>query len=142
MAGLTYAVDQRLSFSVAILVSHGPKLRFQSDVQDKTNAGVPKWQAMVSVVGISENGMPPGNDNLMVGINSAEDPFRGLTQGALVTFDNLRIGVSTPEVKQKDGGSPRVAGGKAWFTASGIRAAGSPAQEAISKHFPKAEAAS
>ena len=138
---MTYAVDQKLSFSVAILISSRPKLRFQSDQQDKTNSGVPKWQAMVSVVGISDNGMPPGNDNLMIGINAERDPFTGLSQGALVVFDNLRIGVSTPEVKQKDGGSPRVAGGKAWFTASGIRAAGSPAQEAISKHFGKQEAA-
>jgi hypothetical protein len=144
VAGMTFTIDQKLTFSAAVLISSGPKFKFQSDQQDTTNSGVKRWECIVSVVGISDNGMPPGNDNLSVGINAEHDPFTGLSQGALVTFDNLRVGHSTAEIKEK-GGRTRVAGGKPWFTANGIRAASSATQaaDAVSKHFgSKAEVAS
>ena len=51
------------------------------------------------------------------------NPAASIPPGTPVEFGNFRVGVSAPEMRD-NGRGPRVSGGRAWYSAQGVRASG------------------
>lgn len=118
MAG-TFVVDQAASFTMSLLMAVGPKMDFDNpNIQATDVNGVPKWEAQVAVSFTAEPGRKPVSEVINVGITAQANPAEHVQPGP-VQFDNLRVGTTPPEVK----GNGRVAGGRFWYTAQGIRPA-------------------
>jgi len=121
MAG-NYLIDSA-SFTGMILMGCMPREKFgEPGTQERTaNGNVPKWVVEVAV------SFPPANDRkvpsevITVTVAAHSDPAEGLSPGLPVTLDNLRLGVSTAQLK-----GDRVSGGKPWFIADAVRSTATP----------------
>lgn len=124
MAGLSYTIDTAASFTLAILMSAGPREEFQKPgVQEHAKDGTPKWSCTIGVSSPPVGAFPAQSDMITVTVTQPNDPALDITPGMPVTLIDLRVGVSAPE--KRDNG--RIAGGKSFFQASGIRPAITPA---------------
>jgi hypothetical protein len=66
--------------------------------------------------------MRPISEVITVSLTGGTNPGDVLTPGTPVEFDKLRVGVSSPEMRDSGNGrGPRVSGGRAWYSASGVR---------------------
>src|SRR5215471_2926951 len=119
----TYAINTAATFATAMLMACQPKLAFGTQDQDRTAAGLPKWEAQVAVTYVAEPGMRAVSEVIAVTIAAETDPAAGVPVPCLVEFTDLRMGVSTAEARQDDRGGARVRGGRPWFQASSIRQA-------------------
>lgn len=116
----TYQIDGRATFSALLQLSSGPRLEYGTQQQAVTQNGERKWEATLVATFVAEPGRPVMSEVIKVGLTGgSEDPCRSIPPGTPVEVDGFKIGVSAPE--KRDNG--RVTGGKAWFQASGIRAA-------------------
>ena len=114
----TVVVDQQATFSSPPLVmSVGPRLKFNSTDQDITRDGQRKWSVQVAVSYFSEYGMRPQAEVIEVTI-VGEDPSAMVQPGSPVQFDRLRQGISAPEMNNESG---RIRGGKPFWSADGVR---------------------
>jgi hypothetical protein len=104
----TMKIDQGASFSLAILMSVQPKMKFangrRTGEQDVSAIGVPKWAVQVSVAD-RETGQA---DLIKVTVTSNHNPAEAAQVGTPVLFENLGIGIMN--------GSP-------YFLASGLQSA-------------------
>lgn len=98
-------------------MSVGPKLEFGSDAQAVTRDGEKRWIVQAACAYTAEPGMKSQAEVIEVTING-EDPSATIAPGAQVEFLQLRLGISSPERRGE-----RVIGGKAWYSASGVRVA-------------------
>jgi hypothetical protein len=114
----TLAIDPRNTFARAVLMAIGPKLEYGTGAQAASAQGVPKWEAQVAVTYLSEPGRSrPDSEVINVTLTQPEDPAKTVQSGE-VEFDGLRVGWTSPEVR--DG---RARGGRPWYQAAGIRSA-------------------
>ncbi len=120
----TFTVDCSATFATAILMSSAPKMRFGTEVQDASAAGLPKWTVEAAVTFTAEAGMRPVSEVIGITTTSPADPGQGIDQGSMIAFDGFRVG-STPPEKNERGG---IRGGKFWYQAAAIRRAGAPAR--------------
>jgi hypothetical protein len=115
-----YAIDPHRSFTAAVLMGSGPRMKFGTLDQDVTTTGEKRWFVEVAVT------MPPASPGqrsqsevITVGISGPPtDPAEGILPGAVVELDNLKVGIMQPERGEGD----RIRGGRPYFTASGVRA--------------------
>lgn len=116
MAG-TFVIDQQASFTMCLLMSAGPKADFDNPAVQATDVnGVPKWEIQAAVSFTAEPGRKPVSEVINVGITAPGNPAEHVQPGP-IQFDGLRVGTTPPEVK----GNGRVAGGRFWYTAQGVR---------------------
>jgi hypothetical protein len=114
----TIVVDQQSTFSSPPLVmSVGPRLKYNSTEQDVTRDGQRKWSVQVAVSYFSEYGMRPQAEVIEVTI-AGEDPSTAVQPGQPVQFDRLRQGISAPEMNNESG---RIRGGKPFWSADAVR---------------------
>ena len=120
----TLVIDARQSFSSMFFMGSQPRLEFGTERQEVSATGEKKWTVDCAVTYIPVPGMRPQSDVLTVTVTGpGTDPGLSIPPGSPVELDSLRVGVSAPE--KRDNG--RIAGGRAYFMASGIRpAAGRP----------------
>jgi hypothetical protein len=110
-------VDQQATFSSPPLVmSVGPKLKFNSDQQDINRNGERKWVCQVAVSYSAEAGMRSMAEVIEVGLVGM-DPSTIVQAGMPVQFDRLRTSVTAPE-KTDEG---RVRGGRLFWMADAVR---------------------
>jgi hypothetical protein len=118
----TFAIKAEHTFATALLMSCAPRIEFGGTAQDRTATGLPKWSAEVAVTFLAEPGAARVTSEVIsVTIAAEQDPAAGIAPGTVITFDDLRLGISAPEAR--DNG--RVRGGRPWFQAGGIRPAAS-----------------
>jgi hypothetical protein len=115
----TFAINPAHTFSTAIIMGTSPKTEYGSDVQSRTDTGLPRWECQVAVTFISPPGARVQSDVLSVTVAAEQDPALRVAPGSLVELVDLRLGVSAPEAR--DGG--RIRGGKPWFQAGDLRPA-------------------
>jgi hypothetical protein len=116
MAG-TFAVDTGATFTSAILMTVAPKMKFGTQAQDVSAAGVPKWTVEAAVTFASEPGIKPVSEVISITIAAPADPGQGMPMGTAITFDRFRVGSSAPERNDRGG----IRGGKLWYQAAGLR---------------------
>jgi hypothetical protein len=115
--GATVVIDQQQTFAgPPIALSVGPKLEFGSDSQQITKNGERRWVIQVACTYTADPGMKAAAEVIEVTI-TGEDPSVSIAPGATVEFNVLRQGISAPERR-----GDRVIGGKAWYSAQGVRA--------------------
>jgi hypothetical protein len=89
----TMKIDQGASFSLAILMSVQPKMKFangrRTGEQDMNIDGVPKWAVQVSVAD-RESGQA---DLIKVTVTAHHNPADSAQIGTPVFFENLGIGI-------------------------------------------------
>lgn len=119
----TLAIDSQNTFATALYLSGGPKVKFGSQTGEisTTPDGIPQYSAEVAVTFIAEPGRRAQSEVISVTIAAQQDPTRDLVPGSPVMFEGLRAGVSTPEARDNGKG---VRGGRLYYSAAGIRAAG------------------
>lgn len=119
----TFIVDPA-TFASAIMMSSAPRLKFQTDQQEVTTNGEKKWTASVAVSYVVDpNGIQSPAEVLNISV-AGEDPGVSCPPGTSVTFEQLRVGVSGVEQRErKDGSGMRVVGGKMFASAKAIKAA-------------------
>lgn len=111
-------VDQS-AFTRLMLVEIAEKTDRDTGRQITTKNGLErKWTAQVvaSMPSRFEAGRTD-SEVLSVTITSADDPVGQVTEGDLVVFDHLTVGVMAPEA----GDNGRIRGGKLFWGATGIR---------------------
>ena len=113
----TFIIDTGRTFTAALLMASAPKLRFQSTEQDVTANGEPKWEVQAALTWRADNGMRPMAEVVSVTIPGGSDPAAGIPVGSPIEFDELRVGISSPERTDKG-----VRGGKPWYQAASVRA--------------------
>jgi hypothetical protein len=119
MPGGTVVIDQQQTFAgPPIALSVGPKLEFGSDTQKITKTGERAWVVQVACTYTADPGMKAAAEVIEVTI-TGEDPSAFIAPGSTVEFQTLRQGISAPERR-----GDRVVGGRAWYTAAGVRLAG------------------
>ena len=126
----TFIVDNS-TFASAIVMATAPREKFgEPGVHEVTKNGEKKWVAQVAVGYVADlNGITSPPEVISVGI-IGEDPGVACPPGTPVTFEQLRVGVSAPEQRErKDGNGMRVVGGKMFASAKAIK----PAQQAWNK---------
>src|SRR5262245_17162340 len=108
----TYVIDTGRTFSAILLAASQPKTKFGTVDQDRTAAGVPKWQVAATVIFSTDDSITAtaAPEVINVTIASTADPAAGIAPGTPVTFEAFRVGWSVPEAR--DGG--RVRGGRPW----------------------------
>ncbi len=111
-------IDTGRTFAALVLMSAGPRTKYQSAEQDTTADGRPKWQLEVAATWLAEPGRRAVSDVISVVIPAAADPAAGLAVPCAIALDGLRMGVSAPEARE--GG--RVWGGKPWWQAEAVHA--------------------
>ncbi len=122
------SVNERETFGTILLMSAAPKLKFGTDQPDISANGEKKWTAEVAVTYHTEPGMRPVSEVLSVTVTGPDNVT--INPGTPVEFDRLRCGVSTPELRDRDRG--RIAGGRLFWMASGIRpASGMPGRPLV-----------
>ncbi|MGA2830252.1 MAG: hypothetical protein ABSF03_29560 [Streptosporangiaceae bacterium] len=118
MAG-TITVDTGDTFATMLLMSIGPKLKFGTTEQDISASGERKYAAELAVTYVTEPGMRSLSEVISVTITGPGPDILDIRPGSLVELRRLRAGVSSPE--KRDNG--RIAGGRFYFMAEGIRLA-------------------
>lgn len=113
----TFVVSTRETFTGALLMASGPKLRFQTTEQDVSATGERKWEIQTVLSWAAEYGMSPVVEVVKVTMVGGTNPAEGITPGTAVEFDGFRVGISSPERTEKG-----VRGGRPWYQASGVRA--------------------
>jgi hypothetical protein len=127
----TFVVSANETFAILLLMASGPKLEFGTDSQAVSKTGEKKWDLQIAATWRPENGMRPVSEVINVSITGpAADPAGSLTAGTAIELESFRVGVSSPEMRDV-GRGPRVSGGKAWYQASGVRAAHSVGQRPV-----------
>ncbi|MGO9079045.1 MAG: hypothetical protein ACLQDY_08365 [Streptosporangiaceae bacterium] len=119
----TFQVDVPATFATLLLMAAGPKNEFGTESQAVSKTGERKWSVQVAATWHAESGRRPVSEVLDITVTGGTDPGLSLQPGTAVELVNLRVGVSPPE--QRDNGrGMRVVGGKAWYSATGVKAAG------------------
>ena len=115
----TYAVDTNRTFSTVILMGSGPRLKFGTQEQEVSANGERKWsiESAVTFHPTSPNMRPVSEVISVVVTGPPSDPAASIPPGSAIELDGFRVGISPPE--QRDNG--RIAGGRPWYQASGIR---------------------
>lgn len=104
MAAGSFVIDTSRTFAQLMLVSSGPKLKFQSADQDVTAQGERKWEVQVVGTWHPRNGMPATTEVLKVTIvGGSTEPANGLPGGTLVELVDFAVGMSAPEHNAKGG---------------------------------------
>ena len=116
----TITIDTAATFATMILMSAAVKMRFGTEERDVAKDGQPKYVCEVAATYRADPGMRAVSEVLTVTVTGGADPSLSIQPGSVVQFDQLRAGVSSPE--KRDNG--RIAGGRLYFMASGIRQAG------------------
>jgi hypothetical protein len=116
------------TFSTVILLAVEPRLVFGSNTGEhemtKGPNPTPKWTASVAVTFPANGAMPGGSDILGVTIASATNPGESVAPGTQVILEQLRMGISSPEIRtRKDSDQARVSGGKPFFSAVAVKPA-------------------
>src|ERR1017187_2500760 len=120
----TFVCDTGATFATMLLMSSGPKTEFGSAVQAISKTGEKKWFAQVAATWQAEYGMRPVSEVIEITLTGGDaNPAASIQPGSPVEFVNFRIGVSSPEMRD-NGRGPRVSGGRAWYSASAVRASG------------------
>ena len=117
----TVIVDSS-TFTSAISMGALPKNIYNSDEQDQTKDGLLKWTVGVAVSYAPDAyGIIAPSEVLNIGVASAADPGLSVPPGTAVVFDQLRVGVSAPEQRERrDGTGYRVVGGKLYWSARAV----------------------
>lgn len=124
MPGLITVSQQDTFTAPPIVMSVGPRLKFGSDTeQEVTRDGERKWVVQTAVSYVPQFGMKPVAEVMEVGL-TGEDPSAVISPGTSVEFSRLQVGVSAPELRERKDGSMRVAGGRLYWMAAGVRPAG------------------
>jgi hypothetical protein len=113
----TLTVNAKQTFATMLLMSAAPKIKFGTNEPDISATGEKKHTAEVAVTYLAEGGMRPVSEVISVTVTGGDNIT--IPPGTPVEFDTLRAGVSQPE--KRDNG--RIAGGKLYWMASGIRPA-------------------
>jgi hypothetical protein len=121
----TFAVDAGATFSALLLMAAGPKNEFGSDRQAISKTGEKKWDLQVAATWQAEYGMRPISEVINITLTGGTDPGASLLPGTAVELVNLRVGVSAPEMSD-NGRGPRVRGGRAWYSATAVKAVSAP----------------
>ncbi len=118
----TVTVDVRATFAAMILMSIGEKTKFGTDQPDISATGERKYTAELAVTYHADQpGMRPVSEVISATITGGDHgAILGIPAGSVVELDRLRCGVSAPE--KRDNG--RIAGGRLYWMASGIRPVG------------------
>jgi hypothetical protein len=116
----TVTVDTRATFTAMIVMSIAEKMIFGTDQPSITKAGEKQYVAELAVTYVAEPGMRPVSEVISPTITGPGPDVLGIPQGSVVELDRLRCGVSAPERKENG----RIAGGRLYWMASGIRPAG------------------
>lgn len=113
-------VSQQETFSTPPLVmSVGPRLKFNSTEQDVTRQGEKKYSCQVAVSYFADYGMRPVAEVIEVGL-VGEDPSITIQPGMQVAFDRLRCGVSAPERRDDGKGGSKISGGRLYWMADRV----------------------
>lgn len=116
-----FRVDQAATFSAVAFNTSAPKTAFQSQAQETTKDGIPKWE--VQVTGMFIDGFGRTNTEVLkVGVASPKDPGDGLQPFTPVHLINFEVGVMD-KVKRMPDGTEKVLGSQVWYRASEIRSA-------------------
>ena len=110
-------VDQA-AFTRLMLVSIEPKNDRETGVQYTNRDGSEKKWTVSVVASMPSRFDPARTDSevLAVTVTTAAD-LSGISEGELVTFDGLAVGVMPPEKGEND----RIRGGKLFWYAAGVR---------------------
>ena len=110
-----FFVDQAATFSAVVLLSCEPKLKFDSDQQDATRDGVPKWE-LQCVCGFRDQFGRTSNEVLKIGVASSSNPADGVPQFSPVQLVNFVVGAM--EKRSRDGD---LTGITVWYRADEVR---------------------
>jgi hypothetical protein len=111
-----FKIDQTRTFSSVLLLGVEAKTAFgESDRQELTREGLPKWTAQLAAE-FRAFGRPQ-RELINVGLISEKNPGDGLMPGTPVELLDFEIGVM--EKKNRDG---QVMGVQVWYRAGSLRA--------------------
>jgi hypothetical protein len=111
----TLTVNTQQTFATMLLMSAAQKLKFGTTEPDISATGEKKHTCEVAVTYLAEQGMRPVSEVITITVTGGDNIT--IPPGTPVEFASLRCGVSQPE--KRDNG--RIAGGKLYWMASGIR---------------------
>jgi hypothetical protein len=115
----TLTIDAGKTFATMLVMGISQKLKFGTDDPDISVSGEKKWTAETAVSYLAEPGMRAVSEVISVTVTGGDNLATSITPGTPVEFTDLRCGVSAPE-KRENG---RIAGGRLYWMASGIRPA-------------------
>lgn len=114
-----FTIEQAATFDAVMLMGCEPKVAFRSEEQERTQDGIPKWEAHVSCIfrqfGKVQYSM------LKVGVVAESDPGADIAPGTPVELQGFQIGVMDKQVKNKNTGEWEQGGAQVWYRADGIR---------------------
>jgi hypothetical protein len=122
MPGIITVSQQDTFTAPPIVMSVGPRLKFNSTEQDVTRDGELKWLVQVAVSYAPQFGMKPVAEVIEVSVTGA-DPSASIAPGTPVEFNRLQVGVSAPEQRERKDGGTRISGGRLYWMAAGVRPA-------------------
>lgn len=125
----TLTINAKQTFATMLLMSAAPKLKFGTSEPDVSAIGEKKFTVEAAVTYLAEGNMRQVSEVITITVTGGDSIT--LPPGTPIEFDSLRCGVSTPEMRD----TGRIAGGKLYWMASGIRPA------AMFRQQPKADAA-
>ncbi|MGW8358840.1 hypothetical protein [Streptomyces wedmorensis] len=114
-------IDQNQTFARLVFLSSEPKMAFgNSEKQDTTKSGVPKWEVQVAAT-FKQFGKLR-NEILKVSVLSHSDPGDAIEVPQSVEMTGFRVHVN-PVDRRVENGTERINGGTAVYQADGIRLA-------------------
>ncbi len=115
----TFVIDQAATFAGVAFLESAPRLAFQSDQQDRTADGTPKWDISL-VAGFKDSFGRSQHEVIKVGIASHQNPGEGLPPYTPVQLVNFVVGVVPPEVRKDNQGREKLVGGTTWYRADSL----------------------
>lgn len=115
MPAQTYKIDQAATFSGVVLLSVDPKVKFGQTEQDRTDDGIPKWEAQL-IAGFRGFGGKTVNEVIKVGLTSHTNPGDGVNPYTPVELVDFEVGVMERKNRNQE-----ITGVQVWYRAREIR---------------------
>lgn len=113
----SFVVDQAQTFSGMAALESTPKTQFESDEQDTTKDGVPKWTVQL-IAGFTDQFGKSQNEILNVTVASKDDPLKNVGQFTPVHLKGFQVGVMDRRDRQGN-----VLGAQVYFRAEAVEPA-------------------
>ena len=133
-----WMIDVRNTYKSLMFTGCTQRTKYQT--KEQRDAGVPveyeagKWQAEV---GVSYLDPRQRSEFIVVGLLADTNPAAGIPENSQVEFDGLEVSVMSASVRTDKNGMAQPSGGRPFYTARSIRAAGA----SVNGKYGKQEAA-
>ena len=121
-----WMIDTRNTYKSMLFTECKQRTKYQTKEQREAGAPVEyeagKWQAEVAV---SYHNPRQRGEFILVGLLADTNPAAGVPENSQVEFDGLEVSVMSASVRTDKNGMAQPSGGRPFYSARAIRAAGS-----------------